>query len=107
MSARKKKKSGLSKRDGSSAAAVRKHAMTIGISGKIPGMSRAELRRWIRTILYYLNQPQAELSLALVTDPEIHDLNRHYRGKDKPTDVLSFPLADTLHPFLLGDVIIS
>jgi probable rRNA maturation factor len=40
-------------------------------------------------------------------DPEIHALNRQYRGKDKPTDVLSFPLADELQPFLLGDVIIS
>jgi len=42
-----------------------------------------------------------------VTDPEIHALNRHYRAKDKPTDVLSFPLADELQPSLLGDVVIS
>jgi probable rRNA maturation factor len=42
-----------------------------------------------------------------VTDREIRDLNRQYRGKDKPTDVLSFPLADALCPHLLGDVIIS
>ena len=42
-----------------------------------------------------------------MTDREIHALNRQYRGKDKPTDVLSFPLADTLQPALLGDVIIS
>jgi probable rRNA maturation factor len=48
-----------------------------------------------------------ELSLALVTDPEIHVLNRQYREKDKPTDVLSFPLADKLQPSLLGDVVIS
>lgn len=37
----------------------------------------------------------------------MHDLNRRYRGKDKPTDVLSFPLADNLQPWLLGDVVIS
>ena len=42
-----------------------------------------------------------------MTDPEIHDLNRQYRKKDKPTDVLSFPLADKLYPTLLGDVVIS
>jgi probable rRNA maturation factor len=42
-----------------------------------------------------------------VTDPTIHALNRQYRGKDKPTDVLSFPLADEIQPFLLGDVAIS
>lgn len=40
-------------------------------------------------------------------DPESHTLNRQYRGKDKPTDVLSFPLADELQPFLLGEVVIS
>ena len=34
-------------------------------------------------------------------------LNRQYRNKDKPTDVLSFPLADALCPALLGDVVIS
>jgi probable rRNA maturation factor len=54
-----------------------------------------------------MNQQQAELSLAFVTDLEIHALNRQYRGKDKPTDVLSFSLADELQPHLLGDVVIS
>lgn len=42
-----------------------------------------------------------------MTDPEIHSLNRQYRQKDKPTDVLSFPLADDVCPALLGDVVIS
>lgn len=42
-----------------------------------------------------------------MTDLEIHALNLQYRKKDKPTDVLSFPLADDLQPHLLGDVIIS
>ena len=81
--------------------------MTIGVSGRAPEVSRTELRRWVRTVLQHLNQTQAELSLALVTDPEIHDLNRRYRGKDRPTDVLSFPLADALQSSLLGEVVIS
>ena len=42
-----------------------------------------------------------------MTDQEIHTLNRQYRHKDKPTDVLSFPLADEVQPSLLGDVVIS
>lgn len=82
-------------------------ALTIGISGKISAVSRVDLRRWAKTILRHLEQTPAELSIALVTDPEIHSLNRQYRQKDKPTDVLSFPLADDVCPALLGDVVIS
>jgi len=50
---------------------------------------------------------QAELSLAFVTDQTSHELNRQYRHEDRPTDVLSFPLADERCPALLGDVVIS
>lgn len=42
-----------------------------------------------------------------MTDQTIHELNRRYRHKDRPTDVLSFPLADEHCPALLGDVVIS
>ncbi len=42
-----------------------------------------------------------------MTDQTIHELNRRYRYKDRPTDVLSFPLADEHCPTLLGDVIIA
>ena len=107
MSTHKKNESALNKRSVSSAGSGRKHGMTIGISGKAPGVSRRELRTWAQRTLRHLQQTQAELSLALVTDPTIHALNRRYRGKDKPTDVLSFPLADEIQPSLLGDVVIS
>ncbi|MGU9982106.1 rRNA maturation RNase YbeY [Phreatobacter sp. HK31-P] len=46
----------------------------------------------------------AELSLALADDAAVQALNRDYRAKDKPTNVLSFPAA---HGPLLGDVIIA
>ena len=42
-----------------------------------------------------------------MTDLEIRRFNRQYRQKDKATDVLSFPLADEVQPYLLGDVVIS
>ena len=52
--------------------------------------------------------PDAGRTQSGVSDrPTIHALNRQYCGKDKPTDVLSFPLADEIQPFLLGDVAIS
>ena len=46
----------------------------------------------------------AEVSLLLCGDDFIRDLNSTYRGKDSPTDVLSFAQED---PLLLGDVVIS
>ena len=70
---------------------------------------------------------EAEVSLLLTSDEEIHRLNLEYRGIDRPTDVLSFPMidfekeadfsiveereADYFDPdsgeLLLGDIIIS
>ena len=50
-----------------------------------------------------------EISLSFVSDQEIRELNRDYRGIDEITDVLSFPLQDEFHmgPPMLGDIIIS
>jgi probable rRNA maturation factor len=45
-----------------------------------------------------------EMSLVLTGDRFVRDLNRRYRGKDKPTDVLSFPGEPGT---TLGDVVIS
>ncbi|MDI6816079.1 MAG: rRNA maturation RNase YbeY [Actinomycetota bacterium] len=56
-------------------------------------------------------EEDAELSIALVGEETMLDLNASYRGKDYPTDVLSFeaggdmPTAGNL-PRLLGDVVI-
>ena len=46
----------------------------------------------------------SEVSITLVGDDEIHELNKQYRGMDKPTNVLSFELGDDV---LLGDIFIS
>lgn len=60
---------------------------------------------------------EIEVCVVLTNDAEIHELNRDYRGMDKPTNVLSFAnlesdsAADELAmedmPFALGDVIIA
>ena len=50
------------------------------------------------------------LAIAFVSEPEIRALNREHRGKDAPTDMLSFPVDDagpaTAGPRELGDVVI-
>jgi len=67
------------------------------------------LRKIAQAILAVVGQADAELSLALIGNVEMQKLNAKFRGKDYPTDVLSFPMADILSPagHLLGDVIIS
>jgi probable rRNA maturation factor len=66
-------------------------------------------------MLALLQLEKAELSLVLSGDGEIRELNKVYRGKDKATDVLAFPMREgdfgrlhaALPSRLLGDVIVS
>lgn len=60
--------------------------------------------------------PNTEVDITIVNNEEIHQLNRDYRGVDRPTDVLSFALdegdeepeiEDGEAEHLLGDIIIS
>ena len=53
-----------------------------------------------------------EVSLSFVDNKEIHQLNRDFRGVDRPTDVLSFPMLSDefdieLEEESLGDIVIS
>lgn len=70
-----------------------------------PGRFERLLRKLVRH--YGLNRP--ELTLVFVDDPEIRELNRKFRKKDKATDVLSFPLKERAADgkFYLGDIVVS
>jgi probable rRNA maturation factor len=67
------------------------------------------LKRVAQRFLRALSLEHVELSLSVVGDARIRALNRAWRGKDKATDVLSFPAGDNPHLGLrpLGDVVIS
>ena len=52
-----------------------------------------------------LDQPGL-ITVTLTDDDTVADLNQRFRGKAGPTNVLSFPAADTARPFL-GDVILA
>jgi probable rRNA maturation factor len=64
------------------------------------------LRSVARHILEDANYPSAILSIAIVDDPTIHQLNRQYLQHDWPTDVLSFPLEQRAG-HLEGEVVVS
>ena len=49
---------------------------------------------------------EASVSVAIVDDPTIHELNRKFLAHDYPTDVLSFTLDDA-PPRLEGEIIVS
>jgi len=65
----------------------------------------------VQRILANLGLPEAELSLLLVDDRQIQELNHRFLGRDKPTNVLAFSMREgeyaSLHPHLLGDLVIS
>jgi probable rRNA maturation factor len=69
-----------------------------------------KIRKKTKAILSALGLHDDELSILIVDDSEITDLNRDYRGKDKPTNVLSFSMREgDVGPItpMLGDVVIS
>ncbi len=57
----------------------------------------------------------AEVSVIFIDNEQIRQLNRDFRGKDRPTDVLSFPLGENgrydlnneTGAYILGDIVIS
>ena len=63
----------------------------------------------MRVLMGAVGEEGAAISVTLVTDDAIAEINREHRGKDMPTDVLSFPLEPEpfAHERLLGDIVIS
>lgn len=74
-------------------------------------ISKSEVSRRIARMMDALQLRDEEVSVLLTDDDQIHELNRMYRHKDRPTDVLAFPLREgefrELRGGLLGDVVLS
>ena len=64
-------------------------------------------KQWVSACLQK-DQQTSEVSIRIVDERESHSLNLQYRGKDNPTNVLSFPieLLDGVECELLGDIVI-
>ena len=83
---------------------------------KIPTGVKMLIRRCCNAVLTHENfEGNAEISVTIVDDERIHELNKQYRNIDRSTDVLSFPLGengvyDINHDTgakMLGDIVIS
>lgn len=70
-----------------------------------------DLEQLCRKAINSVDLPKAraggELSIALVDDGAIQSLNKSYRGMDKPTNVLSFPVPKIGGGQMLGDIILA
>ena len=83
---------------------------------KVPSGLRILIRRSCNAVLDFEHfDGPAEISVTFVDNNRIHELNKQYRDKDAPTDVLSFPMAENGEYDidedngckLLGDIVIS
>lgn len=98
-----------------------KLSVTIQLAGARRGVPHSRsLSRWAQAAADVVKAPKRqdgarELTIRVVGAPESRRLNRLWRGKDKPTNVLSFPAAPTLSsawtpaasvPLALGDIAI-
>ena len=87
--------------------------MSVRLSGLrgLPALDRRRLRGRVQRMLRALEMPDAEISISLVDDSAISELNAAYRKKQGATDVLSFSLLEGEHSerrgALLGDVVVS
>lgn len=60
-------------------------------------------REVVDAALNYVGCPyEAQVNLLLTTDEQIHEMNRQFRGIDRPTDVLSFPMVEYEAPGEFG-----
>ena len=77
----------------------------------------ARVERAARTLLAATGRPGASLSISFVGDGAMRKLNAEHRGKDRTTDVLSFPMYEPFavpkapakyeSELLIGDIVIS
>ena len=77
---------------------IRQEPETLAVSEE----DKAAVRRAIETVGRFYGTENVEVSVTLTDDAHIHVLNRVYRGVDRPTDVLSFALAESEEPEVIG-----
>ena len=68
----------------------------------------SELERWANVVLAYEGVSEQEVTVRFTDEVESQALNFEYRGKEKPTNVLSFPFEAPpgIEMNLLGDLVI-
>lgn len=76
-------------------------------AGRYGEVAARRLRPWLTRLAAELAPGAASFAVRFTGDRELRRLNHEFRGKDAPTDVLSFPGGATPEGLHLGDVVIS
>jgi rRNA maturation RNase YbeY len=83
----------------------------ITLQTETAGVPRPEIRKSLKKVLSDLGCHDKELSVLFTDDEHMARLNRQYRRRPGPTNVLAFPMADEtgedIGSPMLGDVVIS
>ncbi len=85
----------------------RRPEVTVGNPLRYPGLGATGLGLWLREVVADIAPRAGSLALRLTSDREVRRLNARYRGKDRATDVLSFPGGEDGEEHHLGDVAIA
>jgi probable rRNA maturation factor len=81
--------------------------MTVDVQGRVSGAPPpARVRRLLTRAARAAGSGTGEVSVLFCADARMRGLNRRYRGKDRPTDVLAFPAGPGGNGFL-GDIVVS
>lgn len=75
-----------------------------------PGLKKLIVSSIAASLKYEKIEEKCEISVTLCDNEAIHELNLEYRGVDRPTDVLSFPIFDDDDmggKVVLGDIVLS
>ena len=73
---------------------------------RVPGLSEAALMRFIARARREAGL-KSQVNVLVTSNAELRSLNRRFRGKDEPTDVLSFPADKPVAADIAGDIAIS
>jgi probable rRNA maturation factor len=69
------------------------------------------VRRGLKRLLKTLDCEGSEISVLLVDDDQIREINQKYLKRERPTNVISFAMTEgafgNVHPEILGDIILS
>ena len=83
---------------------MRFEAAVVVHGGGAPPLPPRTAAAFVRALARRLHVPHEGATVAFVDDMMMRDLNARFRGKDRPTDVLSFPSGERDH---LGDIAIA